>query len=312
MTLERSAVHAQSHKNGPRHPCRINKLRNGTCAQSLAGFRKSATEYRFPHAHRRRLNGAAKVDYSRVVDQLIEQFGHFFEIVPAGTSALVIESQRLRYQVFCRETAIFDPADYADEIETDNYDYRSVHSVLRHKISGAVTGTVRLVLADPENPDAPFPVESLDVLRREARDAMWRVPRSRLGEISRFAVSKEFRRRRDERSITHGITEAALAGDPRNAGRLCPHISLGLIKAVFHMSWSHGITHWYAAMEPSLLRLLERLGIEFVRIGPLVDYFGRRQPCIAEVDRILAGIADRQPSVWSFITEDAPSRRPFH
>lgn len=246
------------------------------------------------------------------MDQLIEQFGHFFEIVPADTPALVLESQRLRYQVFCREAQIFNPGDYANEIEADDYDLRSVHTVLRHKSSGAVTGTVRLVLAAPDNSDARFPVEAFDVLRREARDAMWRVPRTRLGEISRFAVSKNFRRRSDEGMITHGITEAALAANPRSPGRPCPYISLGLIKAVFHMSWAHGVTHWYAAMEPSLLRLLERLGIEFVRIGPLVDYFGRRQPCIAEVNHILAGIADRQPSVWNFITEDAPSFRQLH
>ncbi len=245
------------------------------------------------------------------MDQLIEQFGHFFEIVPAATASLVLESQRLRYQVFCRETETFDPRNYASDIEADIYDARSVHTVLRHKTTGMITGTVRLVLADPLDPEAPFPVETLGVLRREARDAMWRVPRTRLGEISRFAVSKEFRRRRDETNITHGITEAALLAEART-GRFCPHISLGLIKAVFHMSWAHGVTHWYAAMEPSLLRLLERLGIVFVRIGPLVDYYGRRQPCIAEVDRVLAGIAHHQPAVWDFITADVSPPRPVH
>lgn len=244
------------------------------------------------------------------MDQLIEQFEHFFEIIPARTPALVRASQQLRHQVFCRETAIFAADHYADEIETDQYDSRSVHTVLRHRLSGAVTGTVRLVLADPADPQASFPTEALGVLRREERDSMWRVPRTRLGEISRFAVSKDFRRRRDETRVVHGITETALMGDPVGSGRLCPHISVGLIKAVFHMSWAHGVTHWYAAMEPSLLRLLQRMGIEFVRIGPLVDYFGKRQPCIAEVEGVLAGIADRQPSVWRFIVEDAaPVRR---
>lgn len=240
------------------------------------------------------------------MEQLIEQFERFFEIVPAQTPDLVLASQRLRYQVFCRETETFDAHNFVAEVESDQYDARSVHTVLRHRVTGAVTGTVRLVLADPADPLARFPTEALGVLRREERDSVWRVPRTRLGEISRFAVSKEFRRRRDEAQITHGITEAALLADPGSSGRLCPHISLGLIKAVFHMSWTHGVTHWYAAMEPSLLRLLERLGIHFVRIGPLVEYFGRRQPCIAEVDRVLAGIAERQPSVWRFITEDAP------
>lgn len=246
------------------------------------------------------------LDYSPTMEQLIEQFEHFFEILPAEAPDLVLASQRLRYQVFCRETEIFDAHDFSGEIESDQFDARSVHTVLRHKSTGIVTGTVRLVLADPVDPAAHFPTESLGVLRREERDAIWRVPRTRLGEISRFAISKEFRRRRHEAHIVHGITEEALTADGHRNGRFCPHISLGLIKAVFHMSWEHGVTHWYAAMEPSLLRLLERMGIHFVRIGSLVDYFGRRQPCIAEVSDVLAGIAERQPAVWRFITEDAP------
>lgn len=241
------------------------------------------------------------------MEQLIEQFEHFFEILPADAPDLVVASQRLRYQVFCRETEIFDARSFAGEIESDNFDARSAHTVLRHKPTGVITGTVRLVLANPVDPAENFPTESLGVLRREERDAIWRVPRTRLGEISRFAISKEFRRRRHEKNIVHGITEETLGAEGHHGGRLCPHISLGLIKAVFHMSWAHGVTHWYAAMEPSLLRLLERMGIHFVRIGALVDYFGRRQPCIAEVSDVLAGIAERQPAVWRFITEDAPS-----
>lgn len=244
------------------------------------------------------------------MDQLIEQFGQFFEIVPAHSPPLVLECQKLRFQVFCRETEIFDPREFTSEIEVDAYDNRSVHTALKYKANGFTTGTVRLVLADKENPESLFPVESLGVLRRESRDDRWRVPRDRLGEISRFAVSKQFRRRPDETDIPHGITEAAFRDPEKRAGRLCPHISLGLIKAVFHMSWHNGVTHWYAAMEPSLLRLLERLGIRFVRIGPVVDYFGRRQPCIAEVETVLAGIAERQPAVWRFITEDSPLQHP--
>lgn len=240
------------------------------------------------------------------MERLVEQFEQSFEIISAESPDLVAASQRLRYQVFCRETAIFDPHRFCGEIETDQFDPRSVHTLLRHKPSGAITGTVRLVLADPINPAMQFPTELLGVLRREERDAMWRVPRSRLGEISRFAISKDFRRRRHEAHVIHGITEEALAADPRTPSRLCPHISLGLIKAVFHMSWAQGVTHWYAAMEPSLLRLLERMGIHFVPIGSMVDYFGWRQPCIAEVSNVLSGIAEKQPAVWRFILQDAP------
>jgi N-acyl amino acid synthase of PEP-CTERM/exosortase system len=78
---------------------------------------------------------------------------------------------------------------------------------------------------------------------------------------------------------------------------------MGLFKAIVKMSARHGITHWYAVMEPTLLRLLARFGIEFDLIGPLVQYHGWRQPCFAAADQVLAGIHRRRPEVWEFITD---------
>src|SRR3954454_1724840 len=40
-----------------------------------------------------------------------------------------------------------------------------------------------------------------------------------------------------------------------------------------------GLTHWCALMEPSLVRLLYATGVHFAPLGPMVDAYGRRQPC---------------------------------
>jgi len=75
--------------------------------------------------------------------------------------------------------------------------------------------------------------------------------------------------------------------------------SIGLIRD----AWEQGITHWSAVMEPALLRLIGRLGIDFSPLGPLVDYHGTRQPCHGDTNEVLAGIKRQQRDVWALITD---------
>jgi N-acyl amino acid synthase of PEP-CTERM/exosortase system len=75
--------------------------------------------------------------------------------------------------------------------------------------------------------------------------------------------------------------------------RLVPHMSLGLIRGVFGLAANEGITTLAAAMVPALVRLLERFGIVFQPLGPPIDFHGLRQPCIADCEALLAGMAAR-------------------
>jgi N-acyl amino acid synthase of PEP-CTERM/exosortase system len=56
-------------------------------------------------------------------------------------------------------------------------------------------------------------------------------------------------------------------------------------------------------MEPTLLRFLSRYGIYFQKIGPVVDYHGRRQPTVASIDSVLSGIYAHRKDVWEVITD---------
>ena len=56
-------------------------------------------------------------------------------------------------------------------------------------------------------------------------------------------------------------------------------------------------------MEPALLRLLARLGIHFEDVGPLVDYHGRRQPCVINIETMLTQVHRERPDVWAILTE---------
>jgi len=228
---------------------------------------------------------------------LIDIYQRYFDVIPANTPELIEQAYRLRYEVYCVENAFENPAEHPDGLERDEFDSHSVHSLLIHRETGQVAGTVRLILPDPRH---PLPITQIcsDPLLRDPI----LVPPGRTAEVSRFAVSKSFRRRATDKPIVDGGFMEPRKPDPGDR-RVIPHITLGLMKAVTQMSREHGITHLCAVMEPALLRLLGRLGIQFTPVGPLVDHHGRRQPCYGPLDDILAGIYQQRPDASDVITD---------
>ena len=77
---------------------------------------------------------------------------------------------------------------------------------------------------------------------------------------------------------------------------------LGLIQILLQMSAQHGITHWCALMEPTLLRMLAGMGIRFKPIGPLVEHHGLRQPCSADIAQVLQAVKRERPAFWEVLT----------
>ncbi len=228
---------------------------------------------------------------------LVEIYHRYFETVPADTPERLDEAYRLRYQVYCVEHPFENPLEHPDERERDIYDAHSVHSLLIHRPTGSVAGTVRLILP---NDDIPLPIASI-CHHALLKERLALAPRN-TAELSRFAVSKQFRRRATDTPIVdYGIVERAANPDPMDR-RVMPHITLGLMKAVFDMSLERGITHLFAVMEPALLRLINRIGIVFDPIGPLVDYHGGRQPCHSGLSELLGRLRPIQPEIWTLIT----------
>ena len=229
---------------------------------------------------------------------LVDLYNRYFEVIPADTKERIAEAYRLRHQVYCVENPFENPEEHQDGLEHDAYDSHSVHSLLIHKPTGAVAGTVRLVL--PRRGKA-LPI--VHVCRDPLLNDEGSLPPASTAEISRFAVSKQFRRRAtDKLGVDYALVErpASASGFDR---RVIPHITLGLMKAIVRMSWDHGITHWCAVMEPALLRLIGRLGLEFTPLGPPVEYHGQRQPCYGDATAVLAGMRRGRRDAWALITE---------
>jgi N-acyl amino acid synthase of PEP-CTERM/exosortase system len=233
---------------------------------------------------------------------LNEFLGEHFVMVEANTPTLKEEVYRLRYHVYCLETGFESPESYPDGLEKDEYDDSSMHYLIQHRKTGLYAATTRLILPDPTNPGRPFPLELHSHIERQ--ELLQTIPREHLAEASRFCISKDFKRRAGESGTLAGIPHEA--GDyafSENERRTIPYLTLALFACLVNMSVRNGITHWYAIMEPALVRFFTRLGIHFLPIGPLTDYHGLREPCFIKLQCLLDGVKEKGLQEWELLTD---------
>lgn len=243
-------------------------------------------------------------------------FHRNFEIVQANTPQLIDEAHQLRYQVYCAEKGYEDAERYPDQREYDEYDSRALHSLIRHRQSGMFIGVVRLVLPQFRGADEPLPIEQHCRLELEkSHPHLAALPRQAIGEISRFSVSKVYRRRVAEQGLIWGVCRD---GEPDNTHfhphfnrRHLPLITLGLIAAAFRMCKEHNIHYCYAAMEPTLLRLLQRIGISFQPLGMPVDYHGMRVPAYYPVSEMMPKVLRTHPELRDIYDDGTPFQEPY-
>lgn len=233
---------------------------------------------------------------------LCTAFNQYFELLHADSDQLREEVFRLRYQVYIVETGFERSEDHPCGIERDAFDERSDHYLLRHRATGVYAATARMILPDLSDPSATFPIErhcafyeGLGIRDPEAR--------RRLGELSRFAVSKAFKKRIGEAGSLIGVSEDVDRYFEPDERRVLPHLSLGLFAAELRIMHEHGLTDGYAVIEPALYRLLGHFGATFNQIGPAVDYHGKRIPCLGNVNEILPNIKRVARSVWELMTD---------
>ena len=240
-------------------------------------------------------------------------FDEYFEIIPAvnnqslstlitQSQKIVIDCQKIRYHVYCLEHHFEKEEDHPDHLEKDEYDAMSLHALLKHRPSGDFAATVRLVIHQSLGDTGLFPMELHSEFDEQGLAAINALPRESIAEVSRFAVSKSFRRRLLDTNY-HGINDL---GEQRQMDpkRVIPHITIGLFKVLFQMSKVAEVHYWYAVMEVTLIRLLKRFGFNFIRIGPVVEYHGKRVPCYIKVSDALNNIKVVQPQIWEFITDN--------
>jgi N-acyl-L-homoserine lactone synthetase len=251
-----------------------------------------------------------------------------FKAYRVSTDEELAEVYKLRYKVYCEEWGFEKPEDHPDGLERDEYDKNSVHFAVKTD-EGKLIGTIRLIL----NSLNGFPLEKHCPININ-KDTL---PRNALAEISRLAISKNYRRRVEDNYI-YGTDE-----ERRNIGvfpytdkilsqrvedkykysfqkidfikrkkvpelfkerRRHPEIVVSLYKGIYHESKKRQITHWYAVMTKGLYILLRRLGIYFQAIGDPVDYHGIRNPYLGDIKKIEHEVMMKNPELYNKFIKD--------
>jgi N-acyl amino acid synthase of PEP-CTERM/exosortase system len=241
-------------------------------------------------------------------DILVPYFDYCRVLRGNRESVILRDMFALRYDVYCIERA-FLPQDAAcTGMESDEADHCAVHFGTYDQQQDMVA-TVRLV-QPPAGQDYPFAhycTPFADVTLP---------PREQAAEVSRLVVRKSYRRRRGDsmegvpRDFSeHGDTAAIrpAGGRARQRGN-GPLLLLGLYREMYRHSRENGIRYWYAAMERSLARSLDKMGFPFRPISEQVDYFGPVALHMVDLDaletrlrqqnRFLAAWFNDEPIPW--------------
>lgn len=203
---------------------------------------------------------------------------------------LLLEVFKLRYKVYCDEWGFEKPEDHPEGLESDEYDQHSVHLGAFCQDSGKLIGTIRLIL----NSELGFPIENHCTLTTSGLA----IDRNNIAEISRLAVSKDFRKRAIDNLIYNDGQETAqdreLRKEIQEKRKQEFFIIMGLYTCMYKESETLGLTHWYALMAKGLRILLKRMNILFSPIGPEVDYHGKRTPYLGIIDEIVRNVSHEQ------------------
>jgi N-acyl amino acid synthase of PEP-CTERM/exosortase system len=217
-----------------------------------------------------------------------------FQKAPQG-DPLLLEVYKLRYKVYAEEWEFERREDHPGEIEKDEYDEHSVHFIVRRRGEDRIIGTIRMIT----NSAKGFPIEKHCRIDTDLSG----YDKNRFGEISRLAVSKDYRRRATDSVYSNGkvLSDAEIDAMYSGQRKMSNDIVLGLYKCIYKESYERGNQFLLAVMAKGLYVLLKRVGILFEPIGPEQDYHGLRAPYLGRIDTMLRELEKRNPTLYSQI-----------
>ncbi len=231
-------------------------------------------------------------------------FSSYFSLRVARTQTEIERVQHLRWEVYCREFHYEREEDCLNEREADLFDGSAMHVYAEHRSSGLLAGTVRIVCADALEDGLSLPLEQAYSAQAQPLD-LGVVPRNHLIEISRLAVSVSFRRRSGEGLSPIGLNVLMDPDEVSIMERSLPLLPLALYLSVAAIVDVRGVHEalGYAMMQPRLVRLLKRFGIQFQQAGPTIDYHGERAAYRITLDEVVAGLDNQMRTLYESVVE---------
>jgi N-acyl amino acid synthase of PEP-CTERM/exosortase system len=213
-----------------------------------------------------------------------------FSQLPQG-DPLLNEVYKLRYKVYCDEWRFEKPEEHPGGIEKDEFDDHSVHFVAKRKSDNQMIGTIRLIKYSEKG----FLIEKHCQIDTDLSS----FDRKLFGELSRLAVSKEYRRRTTDAAYEGKVVDdAAIDNMYGGQRRMENDIVLGLYKCIYRECRESGQQYLLAVMAKGLFLLLKRVGILFEPIGPAQNYHGLRTPYMGRVDAMVEQLSKINPPLY--------------
>ena len=203
-------------------------------------------------------------------------FSKYFRYVPALTPELAKEVYTIRHKVYCEDLKF--EAVRQDRQETDPYDAYSLYGLVQSVSTQEYVGCARLILPNPKDPSARFPVEincnsTIDKAKFDA-DA---IPRHKVAEVSRLAVVAAYRRRKGESTLPAPVSDESF-GSPQQPR--FPYIPFALYFGCAALARKCEIEHVLVLTEPRLANHFRKLGMNIREIGAGVEHRGYRVPSV--------------------------------
>ena len=235
---------------------------------------------------------------------IAEHFSLYFQLIIANTQELKEEAYKIRYKVYCEELDYESTTKFPNGLEIDVYDDYSIHCLLKHRSRGIYAGCVRLVLPQQQNQIGTFPLEKVF----GEHFSLTQTCRTNFCEISRLAVTSDFRKRQGEANIPEGIVFfPANESGTAQKNRRFPVIALSLYWTSISLALIHKLDI-LAIMEPRLARHLKRFGITSSLISDLVDYRGKRGLFLIQPTKLLDHLNTDMQELFNLIHTDVQNQ----
>ena len=213
---------------------------------------------------------------------LVAHYRQFFKMMKVENPQEKELAYQLRHQVFHQDCGFHELGSLsANQLEKDEYDDLSTHTLFLQKQTNQAIGYIRLIhVAKDGNINLPaekyydrnfdFSASSLDKLGNGNKC-----------EISRMALTSSFRRRKSDLDLSDSPQLTAIAEIRRYPINYLP---ICLIFAVMHSMRKVNADHALAFVEKRLALFLGHFGVQYDQIGEPINCYGRRSPFILHLE----------------------------
>jgi N-acyl amino acid synthase of PEP-CTERM/exosortase system len=235
------------------------------------------------------------------MDDLVRNFSLYFTPRYAATRQQRRYSYTIRYQVYAEELG-WEPVN-EQHLERDECDEYAHHCLLEHKRTGDIAGCVRLVIPPAGRSQARLPFQ-LHNIHLENNWQLKDFNQGRIGEISRLAVPKCFRRRANENGQPFILGSHNPSIFTEEERRNFPNISIGLYLSAIAMVDISQLDLVLVVMEPRLQRHLKRFGLHFRQISAVFKLRGERALYDLPRSGLTSHMSSQIRSLYDFIRNE--------